>query len=62
MRKPWGSPADWVKKKSFPYKAPDGKTIELHWIENTKTGEQREFKSIFDKRAKSQIEMDYKQT
>lgn len=51
-----GTPGDWAKKSSFPYKAPDGKTIELHWIENIQTKEQREFKTIFDKKAKGQLE------
>ena len=33
---------------STAYTAPDGKTIELHWIENLKTGLRYEHKSIHD--------------
>jgi hypothetical protein len=51
-----GSAEDWVKMKSSSYKAPDGKVIESHWIENVKTGERQEFKSVFDKKYKSKLE------
>ena len=51
-----GSPDDWVKKSSSFYKALDGKEIEMHWIENTRSGQREEFKSIFDRKLKNKIE------
>ena len=44
------------KKSSSEYLALDGKKIESHWVENIKTGERQEFKSIFDKDFKERIE------
>ena len=43
-----GSAADYVKKSSSGYKIPDGRTISTHWIENIKTGERFEFKTIIE--------------
>ena len=42
-----GNAADWVKKSSSSYTAPDGTVFQTHWIENIRTGERIEFKTKF---------------
>ena len=42
-----GNAADWVKKTSSSYTAPDGTVFETHWVENIRTGERIEFKTKF---------------
>jgi len=42
-----GTAADWVKKTSKSYKAPDGTSIQTHWAENVSTGQRVEFKTVF---------------
>ena len=41
-----GKSGDWVKKTSTSYKLPDGSRIETHWVENLKTGQREEYKTI----------------
>jgi RHS repeat-associated protein len=40
-----GDAADWVKKTSYNYSAPDGIKFETHWVENLKTGQRVEQKT-----------------
>jgi RHS repeat-associated protein len=42
-----GNAADWVKKTSSSYLAPDGTRFETHWVENIRTAERVEFKTKF---------------
>lgn len=44
-----GHPNDYVKKTSTAVVAPNDKVISTHWIENIKTGERFEFKTIYEK-------------
>lgn len=41
-----GTPEDWVKKSSNEYVAKDGAKISTHWVENIKTGQRVEAKTI----------------
>ena len=43
-----GDPGDWVKKTSSTFKAVDGQKISTHWVENVKTSQRVEFKSIVE--------------
>ena len=45
-RKYGGQAADWVKKSSGTYTARDGTRFETHWVENLKTGERLDFKTM----------------
>ena len=42
-----GDPADFVKKSSSSHATPGGTKFETHFIENTKTGQRFEHKTIF---------------
>ena len=42
-----GQAADWVKKVSTPFTAPDGTKFETHWVENVITGAKEIFKTKF---------------
>ena len=41
-----GDPADWAKMTSSSRVARDGTKLELHWVENLRTGQRVEFKTI----------------
>lgn len=42
-----GDAGDWVKKSSSQYTSRDGTTFETHWVENVRTGEKIQQKTIF---------------
>jgi len=44
-----GDSASWVKKSSSSHTAPDGTKFETHWVENIKTGQRVEHKTMFGK-------------
>lgn len=48
-----GHPNDWVKKRSASHTTPDNVQFETHWVENIKSGQRIEFKTIFQKAKKN---------
>ena len=42
-----GNAADWAKKSSSTYSARDGSRLQTHWVENLRTGERVDFKTVF---------------
>jgi len=43
-----GQAADWTKRASSSYTAADGTKMQTHWLENAKTGERAEFKTVIE--------------